>query len=281
MSTTSNVLDAIRAKRDQINQRKASFVRSIKPEDGKHIYRILPSWRVDEHGARSGQFWHDFGMHYVRSKPNDKPSAYICLKDTFDRECDLCSAVYAAVGAATNDDEAKFYREMRSTRRFLVNVLHLTGPKEKQMTPQLMELPAKVFEAIIEMVEEYGDITNLGESGKNVIVTREGSGLSTRYTVMPAAKPFAIPKETQKTILGELINIDAVVNQEDAARKKAVLDKLAFAVGVVPSSAPALSAPRATRALEIAEDDDVPFDVSSAIEEASEEDMDDLLSKLG
>lgn len=280
MSSTNKVLEAIKAKREAEAARKTSFTKTIKPEDGKHFYRFLPSWRIEEDGSRSGQFWHDYGMHWVRSNPGDKPAAYICMKDTFEQPCDICSAVYAATGAARTADEEEFYKNMRSTRRFLVNVLHISGPEAMRSTPQLMELPRTVFDALMEMFEEYGDITNLGTDGKNIVITREGTGMSTRYSVMPAAKTHVVDPK----VLKELINIDNVVKQEDENKKKLVLDKLAVAVGVLPgASKGALSAPKpAARVLEMDDDDDdAAFSATKAVEEASDDDLDELLKDLG
>lgn len=280
MSSTNKVLEAIKAKREAEAARKTVFVKTIKPEDGKHFYRFLPSWRVEADGSRSGQFWHDYGMHWVRSNPSDKPAAYICMKDTFEEPCDICSAVYATVRAAKNDDEVKFYEGMRSTRRHLVNVLHLSGPENMRNTPQLMELPHKAFETLMDMFEEYGDITSLGADGRNIVITRSGTGLSTRYDVMPAAKTHVVDPK----VLKDLINIDDVVKQKDEAKKKLVLDKLAIAVGVLPgSSAGALSAPKpASRVLEMDDDDDdVGFSATKAVEDASDDDLNELLKDLG
>lgn len=277
MQTTSSLLESIRKRREEEAKRQVQYARTSKPESGKQIYRILPSWR----GA--GQdFWHDFGMHYVRANPADKPTAYVCSNDTFGQPCDLCSAVHQAAGmpGLTQDDQ-DFYRGMRSTRRVLVNALHISGPEADRNKPILLELPIKVFDQIMSIIEEYeADITQLDpkDGGMNIVINREGTGINTKYSVLPAAKHHKI----DNAVLSQLHNIDLYVKQDDEAKKKIALDKLSVAVGVLPASVGSSAAtPKLARIVDDL-DDAPPFDVSGSDSVvASDAELDELLKDFG
>lgn len=270
-----------RTKKEQA-AKKAANLRTLKPQDGKHTYRILPTWRLNtmpEKCKEAAQpFWHDFAMHYVRSEANGKPTAYICLEKTFGAECPVCAAIGRGISASHDDETIGLLKEANATQKYLLNVLHLTGPKRDEV--QVMEVGQKIFDQILEFVSEYGDITDLKE-GMDIIITREGSGLNTTYTVMPNIKSQPV----DASVMSKLFDLDAVVKQENETRLSMALDNLAKVSGILPAAS-ASTGHRASLVdmsdVDDADYSDVPFepDTPAGSDDISDDELDSLLSEL-
>ena len=272
-----SIQDLIAGKQKDMAAKK-SRQNTLKPQPGTHAYRILPSWR----GGDDKQFWHDFAMHFIKNKGETKPAAvYICSDKTFGKPCEVCEAAKKLMAVSTNDDMTKQLKEALSAQRYLLNVLHLTGTEPGKV--QIMEVGQGVFESICGLIGEYGDITDLNE-GTDIKITRTGTGLDTKYTVMPAAKSKPVPA----SILGQLPNLDEFVAQENPAGETKALTAVGAIAGLLPASGSA--APRGSHpALSqlSAEADDAEYETVSPTARASAsvvsddsdlDELDDLLS---
>lgn len=277
----TSIQDLIAGKQKDMAAKK-SRQNTLKPAAGKHTYRILPSWR----GGDDKQFWHDFSMHFIKTtesiKAGNKPAAvYICSSKTFDKPCEVCAAIEKMMAVSTDDDTTKQLKEAKSAQRYLMNVLHLTGDEPDK--PQVMEVGTGVFEGVCNLIGEYGDITDLNE-GIDLVITRSGTGLDTKYAVMPAAKS----KPVNKSVMSGVTNLDEFVAQENPQGETKALTAVGAIAGILPSNNPALARPaRGNAALAaLSEADDADFEditptrgASSAVVDEDElSDLDDLLS---
>jgi hypothetical protein len=284
----NGIADLVAKTKKQQASKKAAGLRTMKPSPGKHTYRILPTWRLntqpEECKKEAQPFWHDFAMHWVRTEKNGKPTAYICLEKTFGAECPVCSAIGRGISASDDDATVELLKEANASQKYLLNVLHRTSP-DKPNEVQVMEVGQKIFDQLIEFMSEYGDITDLKE-GMDLIINREGSGMDTRYTVLPAAKH----KPVSKDVMAKLLDLDSVVQQENETKLNLALENLGKVSGIMPSRA----APSSSRAslVDMTDVEDGEYAESSASEadqseddevaadDISEDELDDLLGDL-
>jgi hypothetical protein len=267
-----SIQDLIAGKQKDMAAKK-SRQNTLKPQPGKHTYRLLPSWR----GGDDKQFWHDFAMHFIKTPESaGKPAAvYVCSEKTFGKPCEICEAAKKLMAVSTSDEQSKQLKEALSAQRYLVNVLHLTGTEPEKV--QIMEVGQGVFEAICGLIGEYGDVTDLNE-GTDLIINRTGTGLDTKYTVMPAAKS----KPVSKAVAANLPNLDEFVAQENPAGETKALTAVGAIVGLLPSATPATSAKShpALAALSADADDDAEPVRPTARASATVVDEDDGLADL-
>lgn len=232
-------LEELIAKKKGDIQAKKGRQRAYKVGKGKTRVRILPGWR----GGDDPTFWHDFGQHFIKDSNGDIAAVYICTENTYGKTCEVCEAIRHGIKHANADETIKQLEEAKSGgSKYLVNALILSD-KEKAGEPVVMELGTTVFEAILEMIAEYGDITDL-DAGYDLLITREGSGrYDTKYTVMPAPKSDPVPK----TMMDKLHNLDEYVAQENEAGKVKALTAVSNVAGVLagPGSSALLGAPSA------------------------------------
>lgn len=264
-----SIQDLIAGKQKEL-QAKKSREKTLKPQPGKHIYRVLPSWRGDDDKT----FYHDFGIHWVHTPGGgDKPAAaYVCAEKTFGRPCQVCAALDKAAVASKDDATAKLVKDARAAQRYLVNVLHRSGTEPEK--PQILEVGIGIFENICELIMEYSDITD-PNSGIDIVINRTGSGKDTRYTVMPAATSKPVPK----TVLGNIPSLDQYVSQENPADEAKTLSAVGEIIGILPSRQPMKPVPQASQnALsQLAEEaEDADFVEASASVADDLSDLDDL-----
>jgi hypothetical protein len=231
-----------------IAERKAQTAgqKTIKPADGRNTYRILPSWR----GA-GGQFWHDFGQHFIKDAAGVVKAVYVCAEKTFGRTCDVCSSLSHASVQAADAMVLKNINDAQATGRVLLNVLDLSGkPGVDPTKPQILEVAPSVFNGLKQVggiIGLFGDWPGLLEldpanGAMNIVIEKSGTGKDTRYAVQVA--PGAT--KLDPTILSKLNNLDEYVSQENEAGKARALANIAAVTGVAPA---ALSGPATTALL--------------------------------
>lgn len=274
-----SIQDLIAGKQKDMQAKKARAA-TLKPQPGKHKYRVLPTWRVGE----ENQFWHDFAMHFIKTaESGDKPAAvYVCTDKTFGKPCEVCEAIKKSMAVSVDDAMTKRLKDAQSAQRYLMNVLHLTGPEPTKV--QTIEVGTGVFESICALIGEYGDITDLN-AGVDILIERTGSGLDTKYSVMPAAKSAPVPA----AVMSSLNDLDAFVSQENPAGETKALVAVGQIIGLqAPAGKPAALGGRSNAALaslsQEAEDADyTPVGTTPAAAEAGSSldddlgDLDDLL----
>ncbi|NQZ54730.1 MAG: hypothetical protein HRT93_10840 [Piscirickettsiaceae bacterium] len=278
----ADIMDLIRNKKKAIQQSSGRRQKTVKPVSGKNKFRILPN-----PGDEEGQFWQDFGQHFIKDTNDKLQAVYMCVEKTHERACPICEGIAQGINEAGDDEIIEALKESRSSSRVLVNALHLDGEDAK--TPVILELSPTTFEKVLELMEEYGNVTSLSE-GIDILITRSGTGLNTEYSVLPAAKS----KPVDAAVLKNLHNLGEYVEQEyDEGRNKAIA-AVSNVSGLMLAAPPAdkplaksLSAP-----VEDSLDDDM-YAESSAEEpkkeeaiakadsdEISDDELDDMLASL-
>jgi hypothetical protein len=247
MATSSNAL------LDLINQRRAAFTRTktIKPEPGRNRYRVLPSWRLNAEGKRDlfGQFWMDFGQHFLKGDDGKIKAVAICADKTFNKPCDVCQLVAAGIASADNDMLIARLKDAVSSKRILLNVLWRdNGGKCDPNVPQLLEVPVSVLEGkkgaggLLSLYTEWPNLLNLAD-GLDVIVEKVGTGKEgTSYSVQIASGSTPV----DVSVLDKLHDLDKFVTAEDEQSKQRALTTLHSMGGIslpAPVVQPQLAAP--------------------------------------
>lgn len=224
----SNLLALLKDKQQQLASRNRA--KTAKIPDGRSRWRILPSWR----GGGDDQFWHDFAAHYVKNAKGEMQAVYVCVDKTYGRPCEICDAVAHAVKHATDDATMELLAQAKANGRVLVNAIHLDGPNPT--TVQILELAPTAFGMIVGIAAEYEEA---GESifdvtaGKDLVITREGAGKQTKYSVMPAAKTTPVGKD----VLTKLHNLDDYVKQESSEQHLRAINAVRNVSGALPAPA--------------------------------------------
>lgn len=218
----SSLMDILRQKRNAMSRGK----KTIKPNPGRNRYRILPSWTGDATQA----FFHDFGQHFIKDTANELKAVYMCVDKTYGRPCAICDQISKGILASGDDATTKALEGAKSAQRILLNVLELEG--DQPDTPQVLEIGPGVFAPILALFDEWGeDLIDL-EKGQDIVITREGTGLSTRYTVQVAAKS----KPVNPAVMKKINNLDDFVAQESEEVARRAIGAVSQVAGILPSS---------------------------------------------
>lgn len=226
-----------------LKQKKAALAsnrraKTVKPEDGRSRWRILPGWREGD-----PTFYHDFGQHFIKDAAGEVKAVYICVDKTFGKPCSVCSAVESAVKSTMDDAMVELLKSAKAGHRILVNALHVDGPNPTE--PVILELAPTVFEGILNIIMEWGEETLSLDAGKDVIIERSGKGKNTKYSVQIAAKSAPVDPAVMKKIT----NLDEYVAQESEEQAARALTNLSAVAGLLPAAAPAVGTTVATPSL--------------------------------
>lgn len=226
----SSLMDLINSKRAAIAS--SSRAKTIKPKEGRNRFRILPRWD----GDTNKQFWQDFGQHFIKDSAGQIVGTYICTDKTFNRPCDVCSGIKHAMSSVRDDGIVKLLKDANAGARVLVNALWIDS--EKPNEPQILELAPGTFNQILTQMTEWGSELVSLDKGRDIIIERTGSGLSTKYTAAPAAQQTAV----SPAILAHAANLEDYVKQEsNEGLTKAIngIRSVAGLLGHTPAPAPA------------------------------------------
>lgn len=182
------------------NKYKSSGNGAVKPKEGRNVYRLLApksseaSWVVDD------QFWADQGVHWIKAEENGKPLAVVGDCDTvYQRPSVINAAIDMAIGSALDEESKKLFESWKARRSVLINVIQRnpTNPANEEVV--VLELTGSTFGSLLNLISVYNeadqDITDL-LTGADIVLTRTGTGLNTKYELMVApgvSRP--VPKE--------------------------------------------------------------------------------------
>ncbi|WP_374335309.1 hypothetical protein [Methyloversatilis sp.] len=267
----SDLMALINQKRKELNKDRQ---KTIKPADGRGRYRILPSWRPE-----GGQFWHDFGQHYIKDAMGKVKAVYVCTERTFGKPCGVCEAMLHAQQHVVDDETMKLIQSAKANGRVLVNALHLDGATPD--VPQILELSPTTFSQFLAIVQEWGsEVLDLTE-GKDVIIEKTGKGLETKYSIQIAAKS----KPVDSSVMTKVANLDDYVAQESEEQQRRAISNLNMVAGVIGNSVPATSPrdlPLSAPPHEIDETLDIPMtSAASSNPVSADAELEDLLESLG
>lgn len=224
--------EAARAQKAAIQEKMGRRERTTRIPDGRSRWRVLPSWR----GADDINIAHAFGQHFVKDAAGDLKAVHMCLDKTYGKYCPICNALQIAI-KNSNDETQKILEESKSGSRFLLNAYQVVKDKTPEVV--ILETPPSVFEMINDLIDQKADdqevededgnlVTEPGvdmldvKKGFDIIITKSGKGLNTKYTVLPASTPTRVPP----ALLENLNDLDAYVKQEHAETELKALNVL-------------------------------------------------------
>ena len=254
--------ERLKQKKQDLKQRE----KTLKPAPGTNRYVLLPGWRVEDRET----LYHEFGQHYIKNPAGDILAVYPCADKTYNRPCDVCNSIAAAMRTVRDDESKKVLTEASSRGVFLLNVLALDT--ETPAEPQILEVSKSVFTALLDAVGEWGSALFDPETPQIITITRDGKGLNTKYAVQVSPKKVKMPANT----MDKLKNLDDYVKQEGESQLQKALGAINSVAGLLGaptrSAAPAIGrdTPRTTSSL-----DDVDLTSASTIE-AEDMDFEDL-----
>jgi len=242
----SSLLELLNKKKQDMQASKRKRAAAI--PDGKSRWRILPTWRKE-----GPQFWHDFGQHFIKDAAGQIAAVYVCTEKTYGRPCEICSTVNAAIKGATDDATMAKLQESKAAGRVLVNALHLDGPNPNEVV--VLALAPSLFEQIVGIAaewEEAGESIFDIDGGKELIISRSGTGKKTEYSAQVAAKNMG---RVGADVLTRLNNLDDYVKQESDEQYNRALGAVRNLAGLLP--APTAGGAAAKPGMVIDEEDDV------------------------
>lgn len=173
-------IDKVRQRLDNMGLEDSSF---WKPKEGRNVIRILPG--VDDMGDF---FWQVVGKHYI---PGGRAAA-ICPRVTLDEPCPICEYVDALYRQGDKASK-EFAKKIRAQRQYWMSIINRDNEKAG---PVIYSAAKTVFSAIATLVRDpdYGEVYDI-DTGTDVIVTRTGTGLETRYQVQAKRKESPLSKD--------------------------------------------------------------------------------------
>ena len=257
-------------KKSQIAQSSGNHVKPEKPKNGSTRYRILPSWR----GGSDSQFFHDFGQHFIKTSPGAKAIVYVCLEKTYSKPCLLCDGLRQGFEMAKDDASKKLLKDCLASGRILVNALEIDKDKT---TPFIMELTSTTFDKIVNIIqqnakaddEDFNILTDI-ENGVDIVITRTGVGIETKYDIQPQ---LAGNMAVSRSVLAKLNNLDQFVAQEQELAFLKASNAVQQTIGNVAKALPMASSKAlplvSSKDIEFDDDDDVPYHASPDVIEST------------
>ena len=173
------ILEQVRSKLSQVDLGGSGNY--YKPEVGRNVIRVLPG--VGEMGVA---FWQQVGTHYVSG------ATFTCPRFTVDKPCPICekvSELYRAGDAASKDMAS----DLRMRKSYWVNVVDRA---KEESGVQIYTPGVTVFGSIYGLVmdPDYGAVYD-PEDGRDITITRAGTGMETKYEVYPRPNESPLSKD--------------------------------------------------------------------------------------
>ncbi|MEB0231913.1 hypothetical protein, partial [Undibacterium sp. 10I3] len=111
----------------------------------------------------------------------------------------------------------------------LINALMLDSTEPN--TPVILELKRGVFGQLVDIVEEWGASVLDPVEGKEIVITRDGKGLNTKYSAQISPKQYQVPAAS----LTKLNDLDAYVKQESDEQQRRAIAAVNSVAGFLPS----------------------------------------------
>lgn len=255
----ASVFDLIKKAKQEKEASKGSFNPGKIPV-GTSQWRVLP--HPSEIGAAeiTKLFSHDFAAHYIKlpGAADTDLVVVVCEKETFGKPCEVCDAIWEELRQKSDWDKVKKTRtpkrgvdpnhvkmleDYRAKPVTCVNAVRTDTPGAK---PEILGLPVKnVFDPLMASAERRMTMKGIMPfstvNGVDVIFTRSGSGLDTKYSVEldTDAGPVNVKAE-EVADLAALIRSSADDRRAKALESLSVFTGKPLAVGHVSSARAAL-----------------------------------------
>ena len=195
-------------RRDLERRKRGGFWR---PREGENHIRILPPLDPNE------PFYHAVRLHWIGSRP------VLCTQP----ECLVCEILSTGVIMGNT---------IRTIERFLVSIVDLDAPQDGV---QIWPMPASVWADVARLIVEgkWGDITD-PMYGRNLVIIREGTGIGTRYQVLPEPEVSQI----DSSFLKDIPNLKTVYSAVEPSQLVEILRDEGIHVNITRLNAMAQSA---------------------------------------
>ena len=183
--------------REQMNKDERSYG-YFKPIVGKNFVRILPAWN------KEGVMYRKVRVHFRVGADNQ----IVPCNSIFRKRCFICEKC-AELRKKEDPESLEEARNMRSSPRYLVNMIEIKNPENGV---QIFSIPKTVWEDYIKVWmndDNWGDITN-PKTGYDIIITRTGTGLLTKYASQIMKEPTPIP---DMGVLKNLKDLDEIAEK--------------------------------------------------------------------
>lgn len=221
------------------NKYSSNNQKTVKPKDGRNAYRILaPTSAQASWVPASGQYWADLGVHWIKADKNGKPLAVVGDCDTvYQQPSVLNTAIEMAINSAMDEESKELYNEWKAKKSVLLNVIDRTAGDD----PVVLELTGTTFGKVMDLINVYDDagrdITD-PLSGVDIIITKTGKALNTKYEVMVDPAP---PKPVSPDVLARTTDLHEFIAQNYfRGEEQKALNCIAQIAGV---AVPALTGP--------------------------------------
>ncbi|SOC90112.1 hypothetical protein SAMN05216358_0136 [Rhizobium sp. AN5] len=221
------------------NKYSSNNQKTVKPKDGRNAYRVLaPTSAQASWVPPSGQYWADLGVHWIKADKNGKPLAVVGDCDTvYQQPSVLNTAIEMAINSAMDEESKELYNEWKAKKSVLLNVVDRSSGED----PVVLELTSTTFGKVMDLINVYDDagkdITD-PLSGVDIIITKTGKGLNTKYEVMVDPAP---PKPVAPDVLGRTTDLHEFIAQNFfRGEEQKALNCIAQIAGV---AVPALTGP--------------------------------------
>jgi len=227
----------------------------LKLKSGKNRVRVMPPW-TDE-GVNAFQWWREVWTHWGIGPDDDNKKTLACPKKTppGGGECPVCDEV-ERLRATGDPADLELAKSMRARMRLFVNAIDLEDPEwtqenvdemigggvEENRLPdvgapkiQVFGFGSMIFKELLDYYNDEIDMTDL-EEGYNVIITKEGKDLNTKYRVRLEKNTSEAPVPDDDPTLH---NLDMVQQVKSAAEIIAIME------GVDPEEAKKLEEAKA------------------------------------
>lgn len=200
----------------------------LKIKEGRNVFRFLPPLEGEKRA------FHPVHNHFIKVPGQEAAASFNCPRLMAQRPCLACAhadKLMSTGNAADYKEGQKFLPKLRAFAR----VVDRNAPENG---PQGVALPKTVYDALVKLRKDAdagGDFTH-PDDGFDIIITRKGEGMDTKYTVAPArqASPLCEDEETLDAWFESMPNIERYTSVPDDDE---ILDKLggaATAMGARP-----------------------------------------------
>jgi len=219
-----NDRESLRRRADKIDEH--ANVPSLFLANGATTLRVLPTWKP------GGVYVKEISDHFIRV--NNRATFITCTEGS--GPCACCEE-YDRLISLGDDASLAAAEDLNTRRRSLFNVVFIQATGDHKYKPgevYVLKAPITVANDIVRMdVDEAGDwydVTSVVH-GVNLRISRDGQGVNTRYSVLPAGARTGIVdylasigvRKTLDQLFSEMHDLDAAFPPRSYEEVKALI----------------------------------------------------------
>lgn len=193
-------LEAVEADAAEV-RKESSGTDFMKLQAGKNQVRFLP--------PRAGQTPYVRGFQHFVKIPGASDVSFMCPARMAKAACPACAKAKALEATGNGADRERAF-EWRPSARFFANVI---DRREPELGPKVLGFGKKIFESLVGLrndADEGFDFSDPTEAGRDIVITKSGEGLKTRYELRASQKASALGNTDwieQQAHLGRFVRV--------------------------------------------------------------------------